>query len=57
MIAPPGGIGSPPFTPTAVTVAERSAFGVAAGNDWSTISAEPGIAGAVGPKAGVNSTT
>ena len=57
MTAPPGGIGSPPFAPTAVTTAERSTFGAAAGNDCSTISAEPWMAGAFGPNAGVSSTT
>ena len=32
MIAPPGGIGSPPFAPTAVTAADRSTLGAVAGN-------------------------
>ena len=57
MTAPPGGMGSPPFAPTAVTTAERSTFGAVAGKDCSTISAEPWMAGAFGPNAGVSRTT
>jgi len=55
--APSGGITVPPPTATAVTSADRSAFGTAVGNGSRTISAAPGTTGVRGPNAGVKRIT